>query len=185
MRQVVDVLAALAESAESEESAGPVALAGDSAGAHLAVLAATLVAQRVPSRRPAGLALVYPVVRPALDTASAVDNATGYGLTTQAMRWYWEQYLPAGARAAPGDPPVDLLEADLSVLPPTMVLTAGKDPLRDEGRALADAVERSGVAVRRLSYDGQVHGFFRMPAVVAQARQAQREVGGFLREVLG
>ena len=157
--------------------AGPLVGAGDSAGAHLLVLAA--VASGVPL---AGLALVYPVVEPALDRPSARQNAEGYGLTTEAMRWYWGHYLPADGAA--GDVPVSLLEADLTGLPPTLVLTAGYDPLRDEGLALADALEAAGVPVRRSAYDGQVHGFFRMQAVVRQARTAHDEVGAFLRERL-
>ncbi len=155
---------------------GPVALAGDSAGAHLAALALGLL-----DAPPLGLALVYPVVAPALDTPSAVENATGRGLTTAGMRWYWEQYLPAG----PSGLPVSLLETDPDGYPPTLVLTAGYDPLRDEGLALADLLERAGRPVTRLSYPGQVHGFFRMMAVIGQARQAQDEVGAFLRDVLG
>lgn len=157
---------------EVAASAGPVALAGDSAGAHLAVLTAVLAG--VPL---SALALVYPVVSPALDTPSAVQNATGYALETEGMRWYWQQYLPEAA----ADLPVDLLRLDLAGLPPTLVLTAGYDPLRDEGRALADALEAAGVPVERAAFDGQVHGFFRMPAVIGQAAQAHALVGAFLR----
>ena len=93
------------------------------------------------------------------------------------MRWYWQQYLPG----QPTDVPVDLLQCDLSGLPPTLVLTAGFDPLRDEGLALADALEAAGVAVERIAYDGQVHGFFRTSAVIRQGAQAHAEVGAFLR----
>ncbi len=156
---------------------GPVALAGDSAGAHLATLAAT----RDDAVPLAGLALVYPVVAPGLDTPSAAENAEGYGLTTAAMRWYWEQYLPAVGT----DVPVDLREADLSRLPATLVLTAGKDPLRDEGLALADAIEAAGVPVERVPFDGQIHGFFRMTAVIGQAGDALEGVARFLRRSLG
>ncbi|MCU1692764.1 MAG: hydrolase [Frankiales bacterium] len=151
---------------------GPVALAGDSAGAHLAVLAA--VRAGVPLT---ALALVYPVVSPALDTPSARENGTGYALETEGMRWYWEQYLPE----EPTDVPVDLLQLDLSGLPRTLVLTAGYDPLRDEGLALADALEAAGVDVTRLPYDGQLHGFFRTDAVIGQSAEARRRVADFLR----
>lgn len=187
VRQVLAVLGALLAAPDTAQAGdGPVALAGDSAGAHLATLAATRTTLPL-----AGLALVYPVVAPALDTGSARDNASGYGLTTEDMHWFWQQYLPADLPAdlsQPGgsqpDLPVDLVLADLAALPPTLVLTAGRDPLRDEGRALADAVERAGVRVQRVSYEGQIHGFFRMTAVIGQAREAHREVAGFLRAVL-
>ena len=160
---------------------GPLAVAGDSAGAHLAVLAA--LEAGVPL---AAAALVYPVVEPGLDRASARENAEGYGLATATMRWYWEQHLGDGGDDGGGDGglPVSLLERDLSGLPPALVLTAGYDPLRDEGLALADALEAAGVPVQRVAYDGQVHGFFRMTARVRQARQAQDEVGAFLRDRL-
>lgn len=167
LRQSVAALQAVAEAAE-----GPVSVAGDSAGAHLAVLTAVTAGVLL-----AGAALVYPVVSPALDTASARDNATGYALETEGMRWYWEQYLTG----APSDVPVDLLQTDLGALPPTLVVTAGFDPLRDEGLVLADAAEAAGVPVERLAFPGQVHGFFRMPAVMAQAGQAYAAVGDFLR----
>lgn len=151
-----------------------VALAGDSAGGHLAALAAG--AADVPV---AGLALVYPVVSPALDTPSAHENATGYGLTTEAMRWYWRQYLPENGAAGP----VTLLDAPLPDCP-VLVLVAGHDPLRDEGLALAAALERAGRPVRVSAWDGQVHGFVRMAGVIAQAHEAQAEVAAFLDEVL-
>ncbi len=169
-RQVEQCAAVLR--ATAERHGGPVALAGDSAGAHLAVL--TAVTAGLPLT---ALALVYPVVGPALDTPSARDNATGYALETEGMRWYWSQYLPAGE----SDVPVDLLACDLSGLPPTLVLTAGFDPLRDEGLALADALEQAGVDVERVAYEGQVHGFFRTDAVIGQSAQARADVGGFLR----
>ncbi len=193
VEQVHSVLRAAAEQAAGA-GAGPVAVAGDSAGAHLAVLGALRARDTGPVL--AALALVYPVVSPALDRPSAHDNAEGYALTTEGMRWYWRQYLSgdlpgdlSGDR--PGDlpgsvpaGPVDLLDADLAGLPPALVLTAGFDPLRDEGRALADALEAAGGRVQRVSYDGQIHGFFRMTAVIGAARAAQEQVGAFLRDRL-
>lgn len=149
-----------------------VGLAGDSAGAHLAVLTAVTAGAPL-----ASLALVYPVVSPALDTPSARELATGHALETDGMRWYWEQYLPVDAT----DVPVDLLALDLSGLPPTLVLTAGYDPLRDEGLALARAIESAGVRVEGLPFDGQVHGFFRTDAVIRQSSEARAAVGAFLR----
>jgi acetyl esterase len=156
----------------AERHGGPVAVAGDSAGAHLAVLTAVTAGVSLTAA-----ALVYPVVSPALDTPSARENATGYALETEGMRWYWEQYLPQEET----DVPVDLLQADLGALPPTLVLTAGLDPLRDEGLQLADAAEAAGVPVERVAFPGQVHGFFRMPAVIGQAHEAHAVVGDFLR----
>jgi acetyl esterase len=154
----------------------PLALAGDSAGAHLVTIAASVAGKvGIPFK---ALGLIYPVVSPALDTPSWDELGTGYGLTREAMRWYWDQYLnpePVTTLAS------DLLELDLSGLPPTLVVTAGFDPLRDEGLALAAAIEKAGAPVERLSWDGQMHGFVRSMAQIPEAYDALDRVGAFLR----
>lgn len=161
-RQLEQVLAVVRATVTA---GGPVAVAGDSAGGYLAAL----VAQSEPV---VAQALVYPVVSPALDLPSALENARGRYLETAAMRWYWQHLLGDGAAtplvARPG-------------MPPAYVLTAGFDPLRDEGRAHADALEAAGVPVTRAEHPGQIHGFVRMTGVMAAARPALQEVGAFLR----
>ena len=148
-------------------SSGPLAVAGDSAGGYLVALAALddeveLAAQ----------ALIYPVVSPALDTPSAAENAHGRYLETASMSWYWEHFLG-------GRPATPLIAR--AGLPPAYVLTAGFDPLRDEGRAYADALEQAGVPVEWVEHAGQIHGFVRMTAVMGAARPALAELGAFLR----
>lgn len=157
----------------------PLALAGDSAGAHLVTLAAAVAGKvAIPIK---ALGLIYPVVSPALDTPSWDELGTGYGLTRESMRWYWEQYQnPEPVTSLPED----LLELDLAALPPTLVLTAGFDPLRDEGLALAAAIEKAGVPVEKLSWDGQMHGFVRSMAQIPEAFDALDQVGAFLRSRL-
>ena len=159
----------------------PVALAGDSSGAHLATLVASVAGQaNLPVR---ALSLIYPVVSPTLDTPSWGELGAGYGLTREAMRWYWAHYVdPHSDTAAPVPP--DLLELDHSTLPPTQVLTAGYDPLRDEGLALATAIEKAGVDVERVSFDGQIHGFVRSMAKIPEAYDALDQVAAFLRAKL-
>ncbi|MBA3744055.1 alpha/beta hydrolase [Sporichthya sp.] len=154
----------------------PLALAGDSAGAHLVTLTASVAGRvGIPIK---ALGLIYPVVSPALDTPSWDELGTGYGLTRESMRWYWDQYRnPAATTALP----VDLLDLDLSTLPPTLLLTAGFDPLRDEGLALGAAIEKAGVPVERLSWDGQMHGFVRSMAQIPESFDAISQVGAFLR----
>lgn len=152
---------------------GQVAVGGDSAGGYLAALAAQLCQDEgLPL---AAQGLIYPCVDPALDTRSAAENATGYYLETPGMRWYWSHYLGDGAATAlvarPG-------------LPPAYLLTAGFDPLRDEGRAHGDALEAAGVPVTRAEYDGQIHGFVRFTAVIGAARPALHDLGAFLRRHL-
>ena len=157
----------------------PIALAGDSAGAHLVTLAASVAGKvAIPVR---ALSLIYPVVSPALDTPSWDEVGSEYGLTRDAMRWYWQQYLNPNPVTAL---PADLLELDLSTLPPTQVITAGFDPLRDEGLALAAAVEKAGVSVERVSFDGQIHGFVRSMAHIPEAFDALDRVSAFLRAQL-
>lgn len=160
---------------------GPVAVAGDSAGAHLAALVSGMaVQQAVPV---AAQALIYPVVDPALDTPSARENATGYYLETEAMRWYWGHYLPS-ADNPPHGTDVPVRPAARAGMAPALVLTAGFDPLRDEGIAYAGELASAGVPVQQLSYPGQIHGFVRMTGVIGEAKPALDQVGAFLQSHL-
>lgn len=173
-RHPVQVRQVLAVLRWASARGGRVAAAGDSAGAHLVALATGLALRE--GLAVAALALVYPVVAPALDTPSARELATGRYLETAAMRWYWQHYLPEGD----SEVPVDASAQDLTGFPPTLVLTAGFDPLRDEGLGMADALEAAGVEVERLSFDEQIHGFVRMTALIGAAAEAHRALGAFL-----
>ena len=163
-RQLEQVLAVV------RATTGPVALAGDSAGGYLVALASQTEGVDVVAQ-----ALIYPATSPALDTGSAAENAHGLYLETEAMRWYWRHFL-GSAEPTP-------LQARAG-LPPAYVLTAGFDPLRDEGRAHADALEQAGVPVQRAEHEGQVHGFVRMAGIMSAARPALQDVGAFLRSHL-
>jgi acetyl esterase len=83
------------------------------------------------------------------------------------MRWFWEQFLDDLSRAS--EPDCSPLRGDLSGLAPALVLTAEHDPLRDEGEAYAHALQTAGVPVTLYRYDGLIHGFLRMPGVIARA----------------
>lgn len=169
--QVVAVLRAV-----GAEAAGPVSLAGDSAGGQLALLAASAVRGQVDLT---AVGLVYPCTDPALDSGSARANATGKMLETEGMRWYWEHYLgEAGAAALPHDagpgiPPVD-------GMPPTLLVLAGHDPLHDDGIAVAEALRSAGVPVEVEEHADQIHGFVRMTAINADAVPSLRRLGAFL-----
>jgi acetyl esterase len=128
----------------------------------------------------AGQLLIYPVTDHDLDTPSYRDNADGYLLTREAMRWFWNHYLGEG-RA--GDHPYasPLRAKDLSGLPPALVQTAGFDPLRDEGEAYAARLRAAGVPVTQTRYPGMIHGFLRMLNHLDQARVALTEAAGALR----
>jgi acetyl esterase len=146
----------------------PVVVAGDSAGGFLGGWVAAAEKDRL-----AGQVTIYPAFDPSMETGSAEQNASGYYLERTTMRWYWDLYAPEGVSV--------LSAADLPGLPPALVVTAGFDPLRDDGRAYADALERSGVEVVRIEYPGQIHGFVRMTALMPQALDALDRIGVWLQ----
>jgi acetyl esterase len=156
-----------------------IAVGGDSAGGNLAAVVALLARERGGPRLVHQL-LIYPATDAACDTASHRDNAQGYLLTTEAMAWFWNHYCPDRARR--GDWRASPLRAgDLRGLPPAHVITAEFDPLRDEGEAYAARLRAAGVPVRLERYDGMIHGFVSMGAVIATGRRAIREAVAELR----
>ena len=145
------------------------AIGGDSAGANLAAVVG--YEQPVPVRFQL---LVYPVTDARMITDSYEENAEGYFLTASSMRWFVDHYL-GGAEGSPTDPRVSPLLAPDDVLassPPTMVITAGYDPLRDEGVSFAERLGTLGVATSHVHYPGQIHGFFSLGHLVSDARGA-------------
>jgi acetyl esterase len=158
------------------------AIGGDSAGGNLAAV----VAQMARDRGGPPIAfqlLVYPVTNHDFETVSYRDNAQGYMLTLPAMGWYWDHYLkdPADGRNPYASP---LQAADLSRLPPALVITAEFDPLRDEGEAYGARLRDAGVAATVHRYDGMIHGFFSMAALLTQAEDAVNEASTALRAAL-
>lgn len=159
-----------------------VALAGDSAGANLAIAVSRLAAERK-GPRIAYQCLFYPVTDLRCASASYQAFAEGYFLTAPMMRWFARQYLthPQQAEEALASP---LLAGDLVAQPPTSLITAGYDPLRDEGEAFAERLRQAGVAVRLRRYDGMIHGFASMAAFVDRAAEALVEAAADLRAAL-
>ncbi len=97
------------------------------------------------------------------------------------MQWFWGHYLQNPADAAnPYASP--LRAADLSGLPPAMVITAEVDPLRSEGEAYASRLQQAGVPVIYKHYDGVMHEFFSMPAVIDKAQQAVNDAAEALKQ---
>lgn len=154
-------------------------LMGDSAGGHLAASVALRLRKRV-EITPRGLVLLYPVISPDFDTPSYLEFAEGYGLTRAAMLWFWESFL--GDLGSPARGKADLLAGSLAGLPPTHVVTAGYDVLRDEGNAFADAAAAAGVAVTRKQHDGMLHGFMHFAGMFDEGVQATTEIGQLLRD---
>jgi acetyl esterase/lipase len=157
-----------------------IAVGGDSAGGNLAA-AVTLMARDRGGLSLAFQLLVYPVTACDFDSTSYRQRAEGYGLTLDAMRWYWDHYLQAPADASnPYAAP--LTAQNLKGVPPALVITAEYDPLCDEGEAYAKQLQAAGVPTTCTRYDGMIHGFFGMAAVLDKGQQAVAEACAALRQ---
>lgn len=156
-----------------------IALGGDSAGGNLAAVVALKARDRA-AFRPSLQVLIYPATDYNLDTPSYRENAEGYMLSRGEMEWFWGCYLPdeQSGREPYASP---LRAADLSGLPPALVITAEYDPLRDEGEAYAARLREAGVPVVLSRYEGMIHGFVRHTAQFNQARTAIEEIAAALR----
>ncbi|HUF22445.1 MAG TPA: alpha/beta hydrolase, partial [Burkholderiales bacterium] len=156
-----------------------IAVGGDSAGANLATVVA-LLARDAGYPKLAFQLLLYPCVAPEPETPSHHKFAEGYVLTRKTITWFFKQYLRSRKdendfRFAP------LIADDLSGLPPTLVLVAGYDPLRDEGVDYAKRLIEAGNRVRLSNYEGMVHGFYLMGGAVDAARTAVAESAEMLK----
>jgi acetyl esterase len=151
----------------------PTFVHGDSAGGNLALVAAL----RNPGRF-AGVALIYPFLDPTARFDSYRTVADGFEPAEAA--WYWEQYADPEHLTDPDLAP--LLSDRLASLPPTLVVTAEHDPLRDEGEELVRLLAEAGVEVVGTRYLGQVHGFWRHADVFDAAEPLMRQVAAFLRQ---
>lgn len=155
------------------------ALAGDSAGANLAL--AALLRRKTAALRTA--VLFYGCYVPEFDSASHRRCGGGaFGLTTERMRWYWKNFLgreplETTSMAAPG-------RADLQGLPPLYLTAAGLDPLLDDTLALARRLADAGVRYRLDVFPGVVHGFLQMNRELAMARTSLSAASRYLAETL-
>lgn len=184
---VDDALAAFAwTAAHAAEFGGDpsrLAVGGDSAGGNLAaVVSQQTLAAGV--RTPDFQLLLYPATDLAAEYESYELFAEGYYLTRPLMRWFSANYASEGWPL--DDPRMSPLRAEsLSGLPPTFVLTAGFDVLRDEGKAYANRLLEAGVDVEYRNYDSLIHGFISMAGVVREARFAFDDAVFALRLGLG
>jgi acetyl esterase len=148
-----------------------VVVAGDSAGGTLAAVVA-LMARDAGTPAIALQTLIYPVVDLTRETDSHVRNAEGYMLTTAALRWFYDCYVPDRAaradwRASP------LLCPSLAGVAPALVIAAEHDPLVDENAAYADRLRAAGVPVDHVVFPGMLHPFFTLGGVIDEAAQAE------------
>ena len=171
-----------AHAAELGIDAERVAVGGDSAGGNLAAVVA-LLARDAGGPRIRLQILTYPVTDLASESRSYEELADGYMLTRDSMRWFRAQYLAKDDEAA--DWRVSPLRApSLAGLPPALVITAGYDPLRDEGEAYARRLREEGVAVDAVCFGGMIHGFVPMGRLIDTAFRAVTLIAGSLRYAL-
>ena len=161
---------------------GRIAVGGDSAGGNLAAVIAQLAHERGGPRLAFQL-LIYPVVDHDFSRPSMRDNAAGYLLTADSMRYFWGHYVnePSEAELPMAAP---YRAQNLAGLPPAHILTAEFDPLRDEGEDYAKRLQEAGVPTTLKRYDGYIHGFLtytKLPGCLA----AIDEVNDQLRGTLG
>ena len=159
---------------------GRIAVGGDSAGGNLAAVVALLAREKGGPKLCFQL-LIYPCVAPEPETPSHHQFAEGYLLTRKTITWFFKQYLRSSKdtldpRYAP------LEEKDLSSLPPSLVIVAGFDPLRDEGVDYAKALIEAGNKVTLSNYEGMIHGFYLMGGMIDKANQAIEESARHLKE---
>jgi acetyl esterase len=160
----------------------PLVVGGDSAGGHLA--AAVAVRARDRGLPLALQVLVYPVTDYAFDTPSYREHGAGTNLTETTMRWFWAQFLGDERRGAEWEAS-PLRTPDLAGVAPALLLTAEHDPLCDEGDAYAQRLLDAGVPTTLSQYDGQIHGFIRMPAVLDAGGRGIDQVAAAVREAVG
>ena len=179
-----DALAAVrglhAMAAELGADPSRMAIAGDSAGGNLATVVARRLRDEVPLRLQA---LIYPATDAGCNTPSYREFGEGYGLTAASMQRYLNLYLDGADGLQPDASPLRAAD-DLTGSPPAFVLTADRDPLRDEGEAYAGALRRAGVAVESRRMPGTIHGFWRWLAATHQSRRAVDDVAAALRGAL-
>jgi acetyl esterase len=152
---------------------------GDSAGGNLAAVVA-IAARDGNGPAIAGQVLIYPATDFAMTHASHSEPETSLLLTHSVIKWFRDHYLNGAAdvsdwRASPAR------ANTLIGLPPAYVLTAGADPLRDEGDEYARRLKEAGVAVTYRTFPGQFHGFFTMGKLLQQANVAASEIGAWLK----
>jgi acetyl esterase len=160
-----------------------IAVGGDSAGGAIAAVVCQAIG-RAGETMPAFQMLIYPATDSSKQSASRQKFAEGYFLPKELMDWFWKAYVPAGTdladlRLSP------LLAKDFAGLPPAFVLTAGYDPLRDEGRAYAERLIDAGVKTTYVNYPGTIHGFFSLTRFLQQGLKANDEAAAVLAAHFG
>ncbi|PCI73145.1 MAG: hypothetical protein COB20_16420 [SAR86 cluster bacterium] len=157
-----------------------IAIGGDSAGGNISI-AVMLQCKQHEIAQPYFQVQIYPAVDYQLGYPSIEEFAEGYFLTKADKQWFRSQFLESEERAS--DPMVSSLLADLSGLPPALVITAGFDPLRDEGEAFAKRLSEHGVEVEHVCYTDMIHAFVSFAGGIPAGMTALKKIGDELRRV--
>ena len=162
--------------------ANRLAVGGDSAGGNLAAVVC-LALREAQQALPAFQLLIYPATDMRAVAPSHQTNGQGYLLTRDSIAYYRGHYIASADpwthwRASP------LLASSHAGLPPALVLTAGYDPLRDEGLQYADALSAAGVATQYVCFERQIHGFITMGRVMSEANTAVSLCAQVLRQAM-
>jgi acetyl esterase len=158
--------------------ASRIAIGGDSAGGNLS--AAACLGLRGQAVQPAFQLLIYPATIMWQDTASYHANGKGYMLTQESIAYYTENYLRTREDAKDWRASPQLAESHAG-LAPAFVMTAGFDPLRDEGLMYANALSKAGVSAQYICFERQIHGFITMGRVMQEANTAVSLCASVLR----
>ena len=160
-----------------------IAVGGESAGGNLAAVVALMARDRLQPPLTYQL-LIYPSTQLGLlPTESRRLYGENYFLTTDSIVWFAQQYLPVGedSKNAYISP---LLAEDLTNLPPGLIITAEYDPLRDEGEAYGDRLQKAGVPMKVSRYPGTIHGFINLAGMLTLGQEALKEAAQELKAVL-
>jgi acetyl esterase len=162
----------------------PLVLAGDSAGGNLAAVLARRNRDAAEAAADVRLQLlVYPVVDHDFKRPSYLDYGNrGYPLGAREMEWFWDLYIADEGRREDAD--ATPLRGELSGLPPAFLVIAEHDPLRDEGLAYAEALERAGVPVEVAHFEDVTHGFFTMAGFLDRGDEAIAVAAAAIRRAL-
>lgn len=169
--------------AELGGDAGRLVVAGDSAGGNLAAVVSQEFAGEDDAPSIAAQLLIYPATDFSTDYPSREEFGEGYFLDQPSMEMFAQAYITDLAHVL--DPRFSpILHPKLGDLPPTVVVTAEFDPIRDQGEAYADALVEAGVPVRMHRFDGLIHGFIHFGPFVPSAQAAVDTICRLLRETL-
>jgi acetyl esterase len=171
----------VANAAEFGADASRFAIGGDSAGGNLTAAAALRL--RDEGGPQANLLLLfYGAYTGNLDLPSVIENGEGKILTRQAMQWFYDHYLSGGAST--DDPYIAPIKGDLKGLPPALLIVGTQDPLLDDSKLFAQALEAAGVPAKLSIYQDQVHVFVQLTAMLDGAKAAVAEASGALKDAL-